>query len=219
MVRAQEGDPVLDHPLLTEPRGALDRYVALLTEDQALRAAEYERPDPKRRRLKVACNDCSVPWCCNQRVTVEPTEALVIYRYAAEHAPVALAAALRRGADLHTGPPLSDDQFFRRKVACPFLVKGRCAIYLVRPYQCRCHYMSANPQKCRAELSPSETYEMNPDPTLLAELREIAKDVEFEHLIEGVRPTELSEVLLLVDRLVRRGPWSAPRELDWDLVE
>src|SRR5207249_4949741 len=75
----------LDHFLFSEAAPLLDRYRALLEEDQALRHAEYDRPDPKRRRLRVACNDCSTPWCCNQRVAVELVEALVIYRYAAQH--------------------------------------------------------------------------------------------------------------------------------------
>ena len=62
--------PSVAHPLLDEVREALDRYVALLEEDQALRHAQYDRLDPKRRRLRVMCNQCETPWCCNQRVAV-----------------------------------------------------------------------------------------------------------------------------------------------------
>src|SRR5262249_33279014 len=42
---------VAHSPLFSEHAEALDRYLQLLDEDQALRAAEYERPDPARRRL------------------------------------------------------------------------------------------------------------------------------------------------------------------------
>jgi hypothetical protein len=206
------------HPLLDETREALDRYVALLEEDQALRHAEYDRPDPKRRRLRVMCNQCDTPWCCNQRVAVEFVEALVIFRWAAEHAPLALAAAIARGEALRRLPAMTDAEFFRRRQSCPFLVKGACAIFPVRPHRCRSHYMGGNPMKCRDELQPKETYEMSPDRGLLAELEKIADDVKFDQLITDVRPTELSELMLFIDRLLGRQRWRAPRVLDWDLV-
>jgi Fe-S-cluster containining protein len=205
----------LDHPLFCEPAGALDRYQALLEEDHALREAEYRHPDPRRRRLRVACNDCSLPACCNQRVDVGLVEALVLYRFAARHAPHLLAEAIARGRRLRDGKPLSDVEFFRRRVACPFLVKGRCAVYAVRPHPCRTHYMAGNPSKCRTELAPKETYSMDPDNALLAELQHIADDVTFFNLVDGVAVRELSQLLCLIDESARGGPWSAPRVLDW----
>ncbi|MSP63505.1 MAG: hypothetical protein EXR72_24810 [Myxococcales bacterium] len=207
------------HPLLDQPEGALDRYVALLEEDQALRHAEYDQPDPKRRRLKVSCNQCTTPWCCNQRVTVDLVEALAIYRWATVNQPVALGAAIARGKDLRSKPPLTDSEFFRRRVTCPFLIKKQCAIFPVRPHRCRTHYMGGNPMKCRDELAPTETYEMSPDGQLLAELETIAEDVKFQNFVTDTRPTELSEVLLLIDHLVRRGPFAAPTVVDWTVVE
>ncbi len=207
------------HPLLDEARDKLDRMVALLEEDQALRHAEYDKPDPKRRRLRVACNRCETPWCCNQRVAVEFVEALVIYRWAAEHEPLALAAAIARGDSLRRGRPLDDAEFFRRRVPCPFLIKGRCTIFPMRPHSCRSHYMGGNPLKCRDELQPNETYEMSPDRALIAEIAALADDVKFDLLIEGARPTELAELMLFVDRLLaRKKTWAAPRVLDWDLA-
>jgi Fe-S-cluster containining protein len=209
----------VEHPLLNAPEGALDRFVELLAEDQALRAEQYEKPDPKRRRLRVACNDCDKPWCCNQRVRVDLVEVLAIYRYAAEHAPRELGEAIARGHELRARSELTESEFFRRRAPCPFLTRGRCTVYAVRPHQCRCHYMAGNPLKCRDELTPSETYAMDPDRALLGELEEVAESIRFEHLAEGMRPSELAEALALVDALVRRGPWKAPRVVDWDLVE
>lgn len=206
------------HPLVDEPEGALDRIVTLLEEDQALRHAEYDKPDPKRRRLRVSCNQCDVPWCCNQRVAVEFVEALVIFRWAATHAPVALAHAIDRGHKLRGAPPMTDAEFFRRRVTCPFLIKNECSIFPVRPHRCRSHYMAGNPMKCRDELQPKETYEMSPDNALLAEIDALADDVRFNHFIEGARPTELAELMAFIDGLLQRGPWKSPRVLDWDLV-
>jgi len=209
----------LDHFLFTEAAPLLDRYQALLVEDQALRHAEYDRPDPRRRRLRVACNDCRTPWCCNQRVAVELVEALVIYRYAATHEPRALKDAIERGRALHERPPLDDAAFFRLKTACPLLDRGRCTVFAVRPHRCRTHYMAGNPQKCRNELAPSETYEMSPDRALLAELRAVADEVRFALLLDGAKTTELAETLYLIDRVARGGKrWKAVRALDWDLA-
>lgn len=212
--------PVDEHPLYREHAEALDRYVALLEEDQALRHELYDRPDPSKRRLRVACNECETPWCCNQRVSVDIVEALAIYRWAARRAPDALEAVVKRGKALRAGRPLDDKEHFRRKMTCPFLVKGRCAIFAVRPQRCRSHYMAGNPQRCRDELAPRETYEMNPDRTILNELRAIADDVRFFAHIEDVRVDELAQALHLVDEIVRGGvTWDRPRVLDWTLVE
>jgi Fe-S-cluster containining protein len=208
--------PTLDHFLFQEARTALDRYAALLDEDQALRDSEYKTPDPRRRRLRIACNECTTPGCCNQRVDVEFVEALVLYRWAAEHAPRQLADAVKRGEALHAGPQLTDTDFFRRRVPCAFLVKGQCVVYPVRPYACRAHYMAGNPSKCRTELQPTDTYEMNPDNALIREIESTAEDVRFELLVEGCEPRELSEVLALIDRLVHKAArWRAPRMLRW----
>ena len=110
------------------------------------------------------------------------------------------------------------EAFFRRRVACPFLVKGRCSVYPVRPWACRTHYMAGNPLKCRDELQPSETYAMDPDPTIVAELARIVEDVRFFAQIERVVPVELSEVLHLIDKLLVAPAWQAPVTLDWPLV-
>lgn len=196
----------------------LDRYLALLDEDQALRDAEYARPDPTRRRLRIACNDCTAPACCNQRVDVNLVEALVIYRHAAEHARRQLAEALRRGDDLRRRPPADDGAFFRRRTPCPFLDRGRCTIYRARPLACREHYMAGNPNKCRDELAPTDTYGMNPDPTLIAELRQVAEDYLFFTQIESVEPRELSETLRFIDKLLDLPRWTRPRPLAWSAV-
>lgn len=212
-----------EHPLYTEHAAALDRYLALLDEDQAEREAQYERPDPSRRRLRVACNTCETPFCCNQRVDVTLVEALVLYRWAATHARPQLEEALRRGHELHTRKkPYDIEAFFRRRVPCPFLVKGRCSVYRVRPWPCRTHYMASAPLKCRDELAPSETYAMDPDPTIVAELKSIGDDLLFFSQIEAVEPVELSEVLHLVDRLLALPDLPRPRKgtmrLGWALV-
>ena len=206
-----------EHPLFSEHAEAQARYLTLLDEDQVLRAAEYEHPDPARRRLRVACNACHTPFCCNQRVDVNLVEALVLYCWAATHARPQLDEAIRRGRDLVArGKPLDVEAFFRRRVACPFLVKGRCGVYPVRPWPCRTHYMAANPLKCRDELAPHETYAMDPDPTIRSELAALEKDVRFFAQVHSVEPVELSQVLYLIEQVVLSGvAWSAPLDLDF----
>lgn len=217
---------VESHFLFRDHRASLDRYLALLDEDQALRAGEYERPDPARRRLRVSCNQCTTPFCCNQQVDIDLAEALVLFRWALEHARPQLQEALRRGHELHQrqgrrrdphpAPMSEDESFFRRRVPCPFLSQGRCTVYRVRPWPCRTHYMAGNPLKCRDQLQPAETYAMDPDPTLRAELAQLSEDLRFFAQVEAVEPRELSQVLHLVERLLALPPWRAPVRLGFD---
>ena len=212
--------PALDHFLFTENTAALDRYQSLFDEDDELRHAEYDRPDPKRRRLRVMCNDCETPWCCNQRVDMELVQAMVLYRWAAANVPVQLAAAIARGKEQRGWKePLTEAEFFHKKMSCPFLVKGRCSVYAARPHPCRTHYMGGNPSKCRDELQPSETYAMDPDGGLIAEMARIADDVKFFALIEDVEPTELCETLHFIDELASVPKWKKPGLLDWRVVD
>ena len=205
------------HPLLDET--TLARYQALLDEEQALRAEHYEKPDPGKRRLKVSCNACDTPWCCNQRVDVNLVDALAVYRYASTHARAQLELVLKRARELRRRPELDDDAFFRRKIPCAFLVKGRCTVYAARPQACRSHYMAGNPQRCRDELAPRETLQMSPDPSLTAELERVATDHLFFSLVDDVEPTELSQVLLYIDTLVQKDiRWSAAGLLDWEFL-
>jgi Fe-S-cluster containining protein len=210
------------HPNFDAAEGALERYRELLEEDQQLRHAEYDRPDPKRRRLRVMCNQCETPWCCNQRVEVDLVEALVIHRWASIHQPRLLQQAVKRGRELAARPALDDAEFFRRKTPCPLLERGQCGVFAVRPMRCRTHYMAGNPQKCRDQLQPSETYAMSPDRALIAEIERTAEEAKFDALIEGApeRPRELAETLALVDALLSDGArsWRAPRAVGWDLV-
>ena len=208
----------VEHSLFADVASALDRYEELLAEDQVLRHAEYDRPDPRRRRLKIACNDCDTPWCCNQRVTVDFVEALVIYRWASRNEPRALAAAIARGKALHEQPALTDSEFFRRGDPCPLLIKGQCTVFSVRPQRCRSHYMAGNPKRCRTELAPTETYKMSPDKALLREITQVADEVEFELLISSAPPGELSETLYFIDQLLPRPRWRVPIRLGWDLI-
>ena len=209
----------LEHPLFRDHGEALDRYEALLVEDQAQRDAEYARPDASRRRLKIACNDCTAPWCCYQHVDATLVEALVLYRWASTHAPGALQAALARGRALEKDPPADDAAHFRRKLPCPFLVGGRCAVYPVRPHRCRSHYMAGPPKLCREELAPRDTYGMSPDPKLLEELSQLGSDLAFFAQVEDVAVSELSRLLRLVDQVARSGvTWSRPVRLEAGLV-
>lgn len=211
--------PALDQFLFTENVAALDRFQALLDEDDVLRHAEYDQPDPKRRRLRVMCNGCEAPWCCNQRVDMDLVEALALYRWAAANAPVQLAAGIARGKEQRRWKKeLTDSEFFHRRVACPFLVRGRCSAYAARPHPCRTHYMGGNPLKCRDELQPSETYAMDPDGNVIEELRTIAEDLKFFALIEGVEPTEMCDLLYLIDRLATVPKWKKARTLGWKSV-
>ena len=70
------------------------------------------------------------------------------------------------------------------------------------------------------EIAPRETYEMNPDNTILAELRTLADDIRFFSHIKDARIEELSQALHFVDEIARNEvTWDHPRVLDWDLID
>lgn len=41
------------------------------------------------------------------------------------------------------------DAYFKERMACPFLINGRCAIYSSRPLNCRSHWVVSDPEICK----------------------------------------------------------------------
>lgn len=90
-----------------------------------------------------ACHDgCAT--CCTLRVTATAPEVLLIARQVVS-APQALALRIVAADRVTRG--MSEAQRVRLRRTCPFLRRGSCAIYPVRPLACRAH-MSYDKQAC-----------------------------------------------------------------------
>ena len=96
---------------------------------------------------RAGCN-----FCCHLRVMIYPHEAIALFRYLKAHMPkeqadVVLARLIENAA--HIGKAGRDGRVTTR-LACAFLIDGRCSAYEVRPAACS-GYHSLSKERCEAE--------------------------------------------------------------------
>ena len=118
----------------------------------------------EREKLKVDCRKgCS--WCCHQAVLASPHEILSICNYLDKSVEKNTLERIReRAAGKHSATrEMSAMKFLHYLHPCPFLEKGSCLIYPVRPMACRC-YISSSVTSCR------EQYDNPEDRTKIAAL-------------------------------------------------
>jgi Fe-S-cluster containining protein len=129
-------------------QGALDRFVAdrtpagcdalvrhLLGTIDARSAAARAAGAP------IACA-AGCTFCCHQRVSMFPFEALALYRYLRTQLSPAEAAAIEQQIleNARRIDTLSADEHRRANIACAFLRAGRCSAYAVRPQACAAYH-------------------------------------------------------------------------------
>lgn len=138
----------LEGPRTAETCAELSCKVARLIDDEvgSLRAAG----------APLAC-ERGCTFCCHQRVGVLPHEAAALWNYLETAMPRDVAAVveerLLRNAEVTDG--MTADEHRAARVACAFLVDGRCSAYEVRPSTCasyhslsraRCEYAFRHPE-------------------------------------------------------------------------
>lgn len=66
------------------------------------------------------------------------------------------------GWDYETELPdaIYDQYFYQKDRPCPFLDRGACASYEVRPVPCRLHVVSSSPRYCKRDIHESKEYEV-----------------------------------------------------------
>ena len=105
----------------------------------------------------VACR-AGCDHCCHQPVGLTPPEALAIAAYLRQALDgeelATIAAVLAQRARQTRG--LSSAERFSPEHPCPFLDRGRCSIYEVRPLSCR-GMNSLDAEECRARLRDPDT--------------------------------------------------------------
>lgn len=121
-------------------------------------------------RCRAGCDAC-----CRQLIVVSPLEARPIAAFVAQRPELAARAAARIDGwkDRLGGDPDLAERFrefdaaegylpsreggaleaayWRAQIPCPFLEEGRCAIYPVRPFSCREHYVVTDPALCAVD--------------------------------------------------------------------
>lgn len=85
--------------------------------------------------------------CCNIAVTLTTTEAQIIGKHIG-----------RKPQDLKVPADIFANISKYSGVPCPFLKKGRCSIYTVRPLACRLHFnLADSPYFCNVDIPPTES--------------------------------------------------------------
>lgn len=94
----------------------------------------------------TACkNKCS--YCCNIAATMTETEADILGKYVGRKP-----KKITKRVDILANIPKYSG------VPCPFLKKGRCSVYEVRPLACRIHFNLADtPHFCNTDIPPGES--------------------------------------------------------------
>lgn len=115
-------------------------------EDRARRMLEITDDLAGKVARKAICRrGCS--YCCHQSVIVSSWEAKRIARFTGRAA--RQFRAPQRGDDLHP------TQRRYLGIPCPFLKRGECSVYAVRPMACRMHFsMEADPAPCNIANDP-----------------------------------------------------------------
>ena len=96
----------------------------------------------------VACRP-GCDFCCHQRVSVLPHEALALLDHLRAHSTPAEAAAIeqRIRANARRIDGMSIREHYAANIACAFLVDGRCAAYSARPSVCA-SFHSLSRERC-----------------------------------------------------------------------
>ncbi len=137
-------EEIIDFSSLTPLfKGMQIQYSAIsqLTQSFAMRTHQQNKP--------IACEKgCS--WCCNQPVYMTTQEALLIYEYIIQAFDADQLSSIRKKAEkkLKKTKGLTEDKKQTIIHACPFLEKGSCSIYSVRPMACRI-YLSSDVDSCK----------------------------------------------------------------------
>ena len=127
-----------------------------------------------RRGQAVTCR-AGCAHCCRQLVVISPLEAHALAAYVeasgregefreritvwearvAEHPGLGLALQAFRAAEGYpsseTGSRL-ESEYWAARLECPFLDGDRCGVYPARPFACREHHVTSDPELCREDL-------------------------------------------------------------------
>jgi Fe-S-cluster containining protein len=117
---------------------------------------EAEIATLEREGAVVACRP-GCDFCCHQRVSVLPHEALALLDHLCTRATPADAAVIERrirdNARRIDGMTLS--QHYAANIACAFLIEGRCAAYAARPSVCA-SFHSLSRERCEHSFNHPE---------------------------------------------------------------
>lgn len=120
--------------------------------------------DTVNRQHKISCNTCKKDYCCYQMVGVPLFEAVIIADWILRNGRSDILIELRKqgrdqvelltnrgGLTVRNIIKYHDEicgEWFDQQRPCPFLSKGRCLIYPIRPSSCSSHCVITPPEQC-----------------------------------------------------------------------
>jgi Fe-S-cluster containining protein len=194
----------------------VDSCVALASRIDALmnEALEFFEKDGAGIACRAGCN-----FCCHLRVMVYPHEAIALFRYLNSQIPKEQADGVRERLIENAARigKLDREGGGSTRIACAFLVDGKCSAYEVRPAACS-GYHSLSREKCEEGYNnPSGSRDGIP---VLKALRYVAAAVDDgmdEALAEaglgGARVELQTAVAALIRNPALIGRWRSGREL------
>jgi Fe-S-cluster containining protein len=127
----------------------VDSCTALTGRIDALlsQALESFQADDAGIACRVGCN-----FCCHLRVMVYPHEAIALFRYLKSRIPKEQADGVRARLVANAAHinKLGREGHVARRIACAFLIDGKCSAYEVRPSACS-GYHSLSRERCEEE--------------------------------------------------------------------
>jgi hypothetical protein len=144
-VNADRINAVLDFPGI---EAAFNHALSLKIPPRAKMQRFWEAADKLCKAITpfTACrNKCS--YCCNIAATMTETEADILGKYVGRKP-----KKITQRVDILANIPKYSG------VPCPFLKKGKCSVYEVRPLACRIHFNLADtPHFCNTDIPPGES--------------------------------------------------------------
>jgi Fe-S-cluster containining protein len=152
--------------ILTHERVSARREISALGVARALEQSQQRHdsriasaPDVGTLACRAGCT-----WCCYFTVDVRAAEVFGILDFVERsftaEAKARVYAEVRANAAALKN--LDESERMTRNVKCPFLTRGRCTIYAVRPQTCR-NYHATNAAGCQQSYEDPENSDIDPD--------------------------------------------------------
>lgn len=160
---AATSDGAADLPVTAQERFVVGIYAALdRVTNQQLDRLQREQG------ISASCKRCC-SHCCRFHIVVSSAEIHALAQYIRREFSAEQLEQLRRRVELwhqwdDSRPgrhavvslePQPDLATYEQR--CPLLVDGECSAYPARPVACRAHFVSSDPQDCRAAIDPQAT--------------------------------------------------------------
>lgn len=215
-------------------KGSPNEIISIMSDlynevDRSISGVHGELKDIRERGFAEAKVDCKegCNFCCHMEVTVMAPELIIIKNFVDSRFSVSEKTNLleRIQSRNKESSQMTDEEKAMGSRPCPFLVSGKCSIYLVRPFTCRAHH-SADVTACKFEFEGRNTtvpliqeFSMAVAPIMSASVN-FFKSRNLQ--LEPLWLSQAAEIALLQDESIQnwidgRNPFEPASKLDYEL--